>query len=176
MRGKCASSFRSGNAVINKRVPLLKDNKSSVEHVTGYITNLEHHIASIVQSYSEFKEKFAGDSDTLADFYKWFNPLTPLSKPSGFHDFYIFFLTGFGYVITSKLLRGIHPSVLITQPLLSLCEAKLLYPVSSNGSRKCLQPVTHRLITLQFSLVINLSKHIEKNRIVIKVVRRYFSK
>ena len=51
MRGKCASSFRSGNAVINKLVPLLKDNTSSVEQVTDYITNLEHHMSSIVQSY-----------------------------------------------------------------------------------------------------------------------------
>ena len=74
MRGKCASSFRSGNAVINKLVPLLKDNTSSVEQVTDCITNLEHHMSSIVQSYSEFNEKFAGDLDTLADFHKWFNP------------------------------------------------------------------------------------------------------
>ena len=74
MRGKCASCFRSGNAVINKLVPLLKDNTSSVEQVTDYITNLEHHMSSIVQSYSEFNEKFAGDLDTLADFHKWFNP------------------------------------------------------------------------------------------------------
>ena len=70
MRGKCASSFRSGNAVINKLVPLLKDNTSSIEQVTDYITNLEHHMSSIVQSYSEFKEKFADDLDTLADFHK----------------------------------------------------------------------------------------------------------
>ena len=74
MRGKCASSFRSGNVVINKLVPLLKDNTSSVEQVTDYITNLEHHMSSIVQSYSEFNEKFAGDLDTLRDFHKWFNP------------------------------------------------------------------------------------------------------
>ena len=44
MRGKCASSVRSGNAVINKLVPLLKDNASSVEQVTEYISNLEHHM------------------------------------------------------------------------------------------------------------------------------------
>ena len=31
-------------------------------------------MSSIVQSYSEFNEKFAGDLDTLADFHKWFNP------------------------------------------------------------------------------------------------------
>ena len=74
IRGKCASSFRSGNAVINKLVPLLKDNTSSVEQVTEYISNLEHHMSSIVQSYSDFNEKFAGDLDTLADFHKWFNP------------------------------------------------------------------------------------------------------
>ena len=74
IRGKCASGFRSGNAVINKLVPLLKDNMSSVEQVTEYISNLEHHMSSIVQSYSEFNEKFAGDLDTLADFHKWFNP------------------------------------------------------------------------------------------------------
>ena len=74
IRGKCASGFRSGNAVINKLVPLLKDNTSSVEQVTEYISNLEHHMSSIVQSYSEFNEKFAGDLDTLADFHKWFNP------------------------------------------------------------------------------------------------------
>ena len=74
MRGKCASSFRSGNAIINKLVPLLKDNTSSIEQVTEYISNLEHHKSSIVQSYSEFNEKFAGDLDTLADFHKWFNP------------------------------------------------------------------------------------------------------
>ena len=74
MRGKCASSFRFGNAIINKLVPLLKDNTSSIEQVTEYISNLEHHKSSIVQSYSEFNEKFAGDLDTLADFHKWFNP------------------------------------------------------------------------------------------------------
>ena len=74
IRGKCASGFRSGNAVINKLVLLLKGNMSSVEQITEYISNLEHHMSSIVQSYSEFNEKFAGDLDTLADFHKWFSP------------------------------------------------------------------------------------------------------
>ena len=39
--------------------------------------------------------------------------------------------------------------------------SKLLYSVSSTGSWKCLIPVTYRFITLLFSWVINLSKHVK---------------
>ena len=45
-----------------------------------------------------------------------------------------------GSIMKHELLFTIHA--------LSLCEAKLLYSVSRTGSRRCLHPVTYRIITL----------------------------